>query len=322
MLAQKNIRARLDRAGVHRELEIIADGFWLQPPRKQSADNQTQRQGSELPRRESAIAPRRCGCRNGLRRRSRRDFRSRSRAIEQVFNRLKPAPRKIGNRRKQQRRGRSQGDHHARSFEIQAVRTHQEQPDQRSIHGVMPNQRRKNPPPQHHQPGDNSEQPDLDPANVRRLLGIVAVEKAPQKRRHDHRNPSRAGQPREKRNRKQTKRKFFVRGSQQPDRRSRNPRKERIHGFFVVQLLRRPSAEMLGHHVKRHHIPDVRGGERQSHNRRGEKFFRAQAAQRESLREPQTLRLRSPVQRLRRRQHQRDGQRRQQRKDDRHSNFR
>src|SRR6266436_699074 len=131
----------------------------------------------------------------------------------------------------------------------------------------MPDERRDDAPAQHHDSRNDSDDPYLDPADVGRFLRVIAVQKAPQKSRHDYGHPARTREPHEKRNRKQPEGELLVHRSQQPDREAGNPRERRIHAVRIVQLLWRPRPQMSGDDVEGNDKTNMRDSEAQSYDR-------------------------------------------------------
>ena len=197
--------------------------------------------------------------------------------------RFESPARQIRNTGKHERREGCGRHDHTGHFEIEAVRTQEKQAYQRCVHSVVPDQGRQDSPPQHHDSRDDPDQADLDATDVRRLLRIVAVQKAPEKCRNNHGEPARFRKFGEKGNGKEAKREFFVGGGQQPYRRARDPREERVHGLLVIHFLRGPRTQPGCHDVESDHVSNVRCSQRQAHHGRREKLFRTQSAQREGL---------------------------------------
>src|SRR5215469_18795893 len=111
----------------------------------------------------------------------------------------------------------------------------------------MPDERRHNAPAQHHDSGDNANQPDLDAADIRGFLGIIAVEKAPKESRYNYGEPARLCEFGEKGNGEKTERKFLVGGSQEANCSTGNPREGGVHRVVEIQFLRRPRPEASGY---------------------------------------------------------------------------
>src|SRR5207245_1206661 len=84
------------------------------------------------------------------------------------------------------------------------------------IHGVMPDERRDDAPAEHHHSRYDSDNPNFDSADVRWFLRVIAVQKAPEKCRHDHGDPPRTREPQEKRNGEQTDDKDTVQRGEPP----------------------------------------------------------------------------------------------------------
>ena len=221
--------------------------------------------------------------------------RERRRAVLQAFIGFESAAHEAADSGKQQRRKRGGGYDRARHFEVQAVGTQEKQAHERGVHGVVPDERCQDAPAHHHDSRDDANQPDLDAADISRLLRIIAVQKAPEKGRKNHGEPAGLCKFREKRNGKKAEGEFFVRRSQQADRRAREPREERVHGLFVVHFLRGPRSQPVRQDIECHDIADVHGGERQAHNRRRKKLLGAQSAQSKDFGKAQALRPRRAV---------------------------
>ena len=282
--AQNLIRLGARALGVHRQFQIIADGFRLQTPGDERSGDQAGREQRDHFGAKRVVAARRPG--GGGRRlgKGKVQVRRRSRAIAQGFVRFEPAAHQARNAGKQERRKRGCRHHRAGHFEIKAVRTEEKQTHKRCVHRVVPDQRREDSPAQHHDSRDDANQPDLDTPGIGGFLRIIAVQKAPKKRRNHHGEPAGLCEFAEKRNGEEAEGEFFVGRGKQTDRRTRNPGKQGVHGLLVTDFLRGPCAQAIGHHIKSHHVADVHGSKRQTHHRRREKLFGTQPAEREGFR--------------------------------------
>src|SRR5215472_1918842 len=294
---------------INGEFQIIANGFRLQAPNDKRPGNQARRENRHHFGGQCVIAARRDGRSAGRRRQGQVQVRRRSSAIPPLLVRFESTANEAGNAGENKRRKGRGGDHHARYLEIKTIRAQKKKTHERSVHRVVPDERRQNAPSQHHDSRNNTNQPDLDASDIGGLLRIVAVQKTPEKCGNNDRHPPRLGEFLEKRNREEAESEFFVGGSQQANGSAGDPRKQRIYRFLIINFLRGPCAQPVGQYIEPDHVGNVHGGQRESHDRRGEEFFRAPSAQRKSVRKPQTLRPRRAIKRLGGRKHQRDGQR-------------
>src|SRR3984893_12779671 len=172
---------RIDERGsrVDGKLQVISDGRHLYAPGHQTPNNQTGPKDANQPGYQRVVNT----C---FHRRSKvfSDFipdaylRSGYRAVQQIIYRRKVTSPLIRHTRKDQWRQRCGAHDHPRNFEIHAVRAHQQQTHQRSIHRVVPDKRGENAPTQHYDSGHDADNPYFDSARVTGLLWIRTVQKA------------------------------------------------------------------------------------------------------------------------------------------------
>ena len=308
-LAQDLIGLHAGGFRVDGELQVLANGLRIQTPDQSTSNKHAHAKEGDHSRGQGLVPAWFDFKSSGLEFARDSDFRIRLRTIEQVLISFEPVSRQIRRARKSQGRERGSGHDRSGNFEVQAIRTNQQQPDQQRIHGVMPDERRDDAPAEHHHSRYDSDNPNFDSADVRWFLRVIAVQKAPEKCRHDHGDPPRTREPQEKRNGEQAERKLLVQGSEKPDCKTGNPREQSVHAVRIVQLLRRPGSQPRRHQVEGHKESNVCGGKTQSHDGSGEKFFRTQPAHAENPPQAQLVRLRAAVERLRRGQDQRDRER-------------
>ena len=228
----------------------------------------------------------------------RRMFHQRLCAIQQRLLVGESAPRQVQHSGNSNRNQRSKSDDRAGYPAVQIVRAHQRKPGQKRVHRVVPRQRRQNSPAQHHQPGDDSDQPHFNPANVGRLLRIVRVQETPRECRQHHRQHFGLGRSQQEVHGKQPEKKFLARSRIDSNRQRKHPRQRRAHRVGILQVLRRPHAKPPAYDVKQNHVADMRGRQANADHRGHEKFLAAQSRQRERAADAQPFRLVHPVERL------------------------
>ncbi len=96
----------------------------------------------------------------------------------------------------------------------------------------------------------------------------------------------------------QAEQKLFARCRVDADRQRIDPRQSRAERIGILQILRRPDAELPADHVKQHHVTDVRARQAKADHAGAKKLLGAQSGQTERGAETQPVGLARAIQRL------------------------
>ncbi len=180
--------------------------------------------------------------------------------------RLEAAASHVSHQCYENRQDHDAGAGRSREPEVKAVRPEQQQRAVQGVHRVVPYQRGQNSPTQHDGAQHDSADPYFQPANVKRLLRIGGVAKAPNESRENQGRNHRAHQVPQERDGEHTEEEFFRDRRQETAKQHERPRKARVQQVGVRHIRRRPGSETVGQHVESDLVGDEDAGKGEPQN--------------------------------------------------------